>query len=367
VDRKLKLPEDLLTSELAALHAETEQLHALGSFVAELGSTEAAWSDNLFRLFGLAPSAVAPSPEYVVSRTHPDDVEKIRAAIDRGLRSEEPIELMIRITMPDGDIRHLDGRSWTSEDADGRKLVLGCVRDVTQRERGNREIAAHLAVAEALVGWKSLASSGEMLLWRLGEALGLELGILWVPIEGTLRARTGWSASPGRDWSAYRDARLAPGEGVAGRAWQSREPEFMFDVQNNADYELNSLAVQNRTRGALAIPVLTGTSVLAVLGFGSSERLEPTDRLKGTLTGIGYELGTFLSHHVGELTRGDITDREREILQLAANGLSGPQIAEQLSVSMTTVKTHFHNIYRKYAVSDRPAAVARALRDGEIS
>lgn len=61
-----------------------------------------------------------------------------------------------------------------------------------------------------------------------------------------------------------------------------------------------------------------------------------------------------------------LTERELEVLQLAAGGSSGPQIAERLAISPTTVKTHFENIYAKLGASDRAAAVATALRVGLI-
>lgn len=62
-----------------------------------------------------------------------------------------------------------------------------------------------------------------------------------------------------------------------------------------------------------------------------------------------------------------LTPREREILQLAADGLSGPEIADTLTLSAATVKTHFQNIYAKCGVSDRAGAVAKALRRRAIS
>jgi DNA-binding CsgD family transcriptional regulator len=63
---------------------------------------------------------------------------------------------------------------------------------------------------------------------------------------------------------------------------------------------------------------------------------------------------------------GGLTTRELEMLRFAADGMSGPQIAAHLVLSPGTVKTHFQNIYRKWDVSDRACAVARALRQGLI-
>jgi DNA-binding CsgD family transcriptional regulator len=68
----------------------------------------------------------------------------------------------------------------------------------------------------------------------------------------------------------------------------------------------------------------------------------------------------------GSGAKAPLTPREIELLQLAADGLSGPQIAELLVLSPSTVKTHFENIYRKVGVSDRAGAVAKGMRQGLI-
>ncbi|HEX2358282.1 MAG TPA: helix-turn-helix transcriptional regulator [Solirubrobacterales bacterium] len=64
--------------------------------------------------------------------------------------------------------------------------------------------------------------------------------------------------------------------------------------------------------------------------------------------------------------KGELTQRELEVLQLAAEGHSGPKIAERLVVTQSTVKTHFEHAYEKLGVADRAAAVARAMRLGLI-
>ncbi len=61
-----------------------------------------------------------------------------------------------------------------------------------------------------------------------------------------------------------------------------------------------------------------------------------------------------------------LTPREREILTLAAEGRSAPEIARTLFLSPATIKTHLSHIYDKLEVNDRAAAVAKALREGVL-
>lgn len=59
-----------------------------------------------------------------------------------------------------------------------------------------------------------------------------------------------------------------------------------------------------------------------------------------------------------------LTDREQEILACAAAGRSNKDIADQLCVSLDTVKTHLHHIYQKLNVSGRVEAVLTYLGHG---
>jgi DNA-binding CsgD family transcriptional regulator len=68
----------------------------------------------------------------------------------------------------------------------------------------------------------------------------------------------------------------------------------------------------------------------------------------------------------GYLQAPTVTPRELEVLELASHGLTSAEIAEQLVLSMGTVKTHLQNVYPKLGANDKAAAVATALRHGLI-
>jgi DNA-binding NarL/FixJ family response regulator len=60
----------------------------------------------------------------------------------------------------------------------------------------------------------------------------------------------------------------------------------------------------------------------------------------------------------------ELTDREREILDLVARGLTNAEIARRLVVSDKTVRNHVSNVFAKLHVTGRAEAVARARDAG---
>jgi DNA-binding NarL/FixJ family response regulator len=116
--------------------------------------------------------------------------------------------------------------------------------------------------------------------------------------------------------------------------------------------------------------------------FLSGTRTEPNDRVAGLLLGADdYMVKPFepdeLLERVRRLIRpttagnggslgARLTRRERQVLELLAQGLEGKRIAEELVLSPKTVATHIQRILRKLDVHSRAAAVARAYRTGLV-
>jgi DNA-binding CsgD family transcriptional regulator len=85
--------------------------------------------------------------------------------------------------------------------------------------------------------------------------------------------------------------------------------------------------------------------------------------------GLRLDSRVFEAHDLGDeefLLLEPLTDRESEILNLLAEGLSNPEIASRLKVSRNTVKFHVSSIIGKLGAKSRTEAVTLALRRGLI-
>lgn len=70
-------------------------------------------------------------------------------------------------------------------------------------------------------------------------------------------------------------------------------------------------------------------------------------------------------HLMGQVRRpgaGTLTDREKQVLQLVANGCSNREAAAALFIGEASIKTHLQHVYDKLGVRDRASAVAEGYR-----
>ncbi len=61
-----------------------------------------------------------------------------------------------------------------------------------------------------------------------------------------------------------------------------------------------------------------------------------------------------------------LTERELDVLELMVEGLSNPQIADQLVITKATAKAHVHSILQKLCVSSRTQATVTAMKEGLV-
>ena len=363
--------------DLEHLFNVAEELAQLGSWQQDLRTGETFWSPGTYRILGLAPDDAALNRDLVLDVMHPEDRERMEAVLAEVSRTggETPLvddQFEFRVVRPDGALRHIRSYGRLERDGHGEPLRwTGIALDVTDQQLSEAELLAHYGVSQALRDWETFEEGVVDLLRRLATALGYPLACLWVwdDEREAIVCRAFWSA-PDVVAEPFESAKRAkaykPGQGQPGKAWAEQRPVVIPDIDQWDPFDMYREARETGIRSSLAFPAVGPEGTVAELSFYAFERREPSPSLVRTLTAIGQELGRFLHRRRGQLGHDPLSPRELEVLRRAGEGRSGPQIARELFISPTTVKTHFEHIYEKLGVSDRPAAVAHALRSGLI-
>ena len=125
--------------ELAAANAslaEAQEVAHLGSWEWDIGSDRVAWSDELYRLWGLEPQLVALTHERYLDSVHPADRDRVRTIVEHVRESATPFDFEHRIVLPDDSVRwiHASGRVISDESGVPVRMV-GVGQDITERKR----------------------------------------------------------------------------------------------------------------------------------------------------------------------------------------------------------------------------------------
>ncbi len=145
------------------------------------------------------------------------------------------------------------------------------------------------------------------------------------------------------------------------KAANSRISVIMLTTYANPDYLAR--AVNAGAAGYLSKEIDPERIPIAVRAAARGEHLLDRELLRATLTTI--ERSTDLSADEPEtLPLTPLSEREKEVLRLVVYGLGNEAIAETLTISLPTVKTHIRHIFEKLGVSDRTQAAVWAVRHG---
>lgn len=118
-----------------------QQITHIGSWEWNVASGLIAWSDELYRIYGLAPQSREITFEFYLSCVHPDDRDRVsrevRAALQRGGRFGH----RERVVRPDGSVRELDTVGEVALDAEGAPIgLIGTCRDITEELRRDERL-----------------------------------------------------------------------------------------------------------------------------------------------------------------------------------------------------------------------------------
>lgn len=152
VEAELRESEERLRLALAASRMGTWDWHI------QMGKI--FWSDNLEALFGLEPGEFDGSFEMFVARLHPDDGDRVLAAIDQAITTGEDYDIEFRVVYPNGTIRWALSQGKVFYDQNGQPMrMAGIDIDITERKRTAE------ALQESEERFRQLAENIDAVFW----------------------------------------------------------------------------------------------------------------------------------------------------------------------------------------------------------
>lgn len=138
-------------------HAETEERlrereadleHAqrvahLGSWTWDVANNRIAWSEELFRIYGLQPQQAPRDFASLLQSVHEEDRQRLWTTVQRALDEESGFQLEYRVVRPDGAIRDVLAAGRVESGDDMPACMVGTVLDITERknaEAADREL-----------------------------------------------------------------------------------------------------------------------------------------------------------------------------------------------------------------------------------
>ncbi|QIN79351.1 EAL domain-containing protein [Rubrobacter marinus] len=121
--------------------ADAQRISHVGNWSYDVSRDQAAWSDELYRIFGLSPGEISPKYGTFLRFVHPDDKGMVRRAVREALYGEPPAEIEFRVERPGGEGRTVRARYELVRGEGGApERMVGTVQDVTEHKEAEERI-----------------------------------------------------------------------------------------------------------------------------------------------------------------------------------------------------------------------------------
>ena len=128
---------------------EAQRLAHIGNWDLDLQSNLLNWSDEIYRIFEIDPERFSASYEAFLEAIHPDDRDLVNRAYSDSLVTREPYDIVHRLLMKDGRVKHVSEHCETRYDEEGTPLrSIGTVQDITA------QVNAELALQRSAEEWR---------------------------------------------------------------------------------------------------------------------------------------------------------------------------------------------------------------------
>ena len=294
ITERKKIENALVESENSLNQAQI--IANMGDWEYDLINNKSKWSENYYRLFDLKPFEIVPTFDYFRSRIHPDDLHLIDEGFATLLETKSPIELEIRITFPNHQVKWILNKIIPTFIDNQIVFLKGVNIDITERKKVEEQLVKLSTALEQsplsiiitntegeieyinpklvqITGYSPEELKGQNpRIFKSGEKTAEEYKELWETI------------SSGKEWHGEFHDRKKSGE----LYWESAS---ISPIRNEKGEIINYIAIKE--------DITHQKQLMKELVF-SKEKAEESDRLKSAfLANMSHEIRTPLNGILG--------------------------------------------------------------------
>jgi PAS domain S-box-containing protein len=211
---------------------------------------------------------------------------------------------------------------------DGQKYILGTAKDITERKQAENESRLLLLTTQAITRAIDVNSALALVLRLICHNISWDFGEAWLPSDdgAILEHSLGWYGdhnSLEEFWLESKTLKLTLGEGLPGRVWQNKQPEWIENVSDVAQpiFLRSPQAVKVGLKAVFGVPILVGNKVLAVLVFFKSSSMSVDKRLLLLVGAVAAQLGGLIQRKLVEAAHRKSEERLQLALEASDLGL----------------------------------------------
>jgi diguanylate cyclase (GGDEF)-like protein/PAS domain S-box-containing protein len=176
--------------------------------------------------------------------------------------------------------------------------LINISRAISERQRAEEALRLLHSIVARIAEAEDFSSALQLALWHVCDVTGWVFGEVWMPtVDGRALERSDIRHSARADLLS-RDVGpvtpLTPGEGLAGRAWASKKPVWVPNVEDDTAFARAAHATALGLKAGVAIPVLAADEAVAVLVFYMYEVREQDERLVHLISVVSAQLGALI-------------------------------------------------------------------------
>lgn len=143
---------ELLLSEKEERHRLALEAGQIGTWDWDILNNHVVWSDLVYEFHGLKPGEFGGRVEDFAEIVHPDDRDRVSAAIQAALENKEPYSIEARLVWPNGEVHWIATKGKVFFASDGRPVrMIGATVEITERRRAEQGMLEKATEIQALL------------------------------------------------------------------------------------------------------------------------------------------------------------------------------------------------------------------------